>query len=313
MLHIIMSYNLTFILLGVIVAGICSAIKIVPQSKKYIIERLGKYNCTWDAGLHIMVPLIDRIVNRVSLKEQVFDFPPQPMITHDNVIVSIDFVVFCRVFDPKLFSYGVENAVLGMQNISATTLRNIVGELELDQLLTSRESVNKKLEVILDEATDPWGIKVNRVEIKQIILSRELEDVMSRQMRAERERRQTVLEAKAHQEAVVARAEGDKKAKILAAEAERESQITLAEGRAKSILLTYKAEADGLSMINNTNISNTVLKLKGIDAMKYVANGKATKIYMSSDLTNTVSHFGLASDLLCGAAAANNKAQEEDK
>ena len=153
MLHIIMSYNLPFILLGVIVAGICSAIKIVPQSKKYIIERLGKYNCTWDAGLHIMVPLIDRIVNRVSLKEQVFDFPPQPMITHDNVIVSIDFVVFCRVFDPKLFSYGVENAVLGMQNISATTLRNIVGELELDQLLTSRESVNKKLEVILDEAT----------------------------------------------------------------------------------------------------------------------------------------------------------------
>ena len=271
MYYINMTYNLTFILLGAVIAGICSAVKIVPQSKKYIVERLGKYKCTWDAGLHIMVPLLDRVVNRVSLKEQVFDFPPQPMITHDNVIVSIDFVVFCRVFDPKLFSYGVENAILGMQNISATTLRNIVGELELDQLLTSRESVNKKLEVILDEATDPWGIKVNRVEIKQIILSRELEDVMSRQMRAERERRQTVLEAKAHQEAVVARAEGDKRAKILAAEAEKESQITLAEGKAKSILLVYKAEADGLSMINNTNISNTVLKLKGIEAMKYVA------------------------------------------
>ena len=145
-------------LLGIIIGGVASAVKIVPQSKKYIVERLGKYKCTWDAGLHVMVPLLDRVVNKVSLKEQVFDFPPQPMITHDNVIVSIDFVVFCRVFDPKLFSYGVENAILGMQNISATTLRNLVGELELDQLLTSRESVNKKLEAILDEATDPWGI-----------------------------------------------------------------------------------------------------------------------------------------------------------
>lgn len=303
--------NAILVLLCIITAGICAAVKIVPQSKKYIIERLGKYQCTWDAGLHVMVPLLDRIVNKVSLKEQVFDFPPQPMITHDNVIVSIDFVVFCRVFDPKLFSYGVEDAILGMQNISATTLRNIVGELELDQLLTSRESVNKKLEVILDEATDPWGIKVNRVEIKQIILSKELEDVMSRQMRAERERRQTVLEAKAHQEAVVARAEGDKRAKILAAEAEKEAEITLAEGKAKSILLVYKAEADGLSMINNTNISNTVLKLKGIEAMKDVANGKATKIYMSSDLTNTVSHFGLMSDAISTVHANNISIKEE--
>lgn len=297
--------SFTIGLLIVLIAGVVSSVKIVPQSKKYIIERLGKYHSTWDAGLHVMVPLLDRVVNKVSLKEQVFDFPPQPMITHDNVIVSIDFVVFCRVFDPKLFSYGVEDAILGMQNISATTLRNIVGELELDQLLTSRESVNKKLEVILDEATDPWGIKVNRVEIKQIILSRELEDVMSKQMRAERERRQTVLEAKAHQDAVVARAEGDKRAKILAAEAEKEAEITLAEGKAKSILLVYKAEADGLAMINNTNISNTVLKLKGIEAMKDVANGKATKIYMSSDLTNTVSHFGLMSDVI-GNFTSNN-------
>ena len=303
-----MSY-ITTLLLGIVISIVSSAVKIVPQSKKYIVERLGKYKCTWDDGLHIMVPLLDRIVNKVSLKEQVFDFPPQPMITHDNVIVSIDFVVFCRVFDPKLFSYGVENAILGMQNISATTLRNIVGELELDQLLTSRESVNKKLEVILDEATDPWGIKVNRVEIKQIILSKELEDVMSRQMRAERERRQTVLEAKAHQEAVVARAEGDKRAKILAAEAEKESQITLAEGKAKSILLVYKAEADGLQLINNTNVSNTVLKLKGIEAMKDVANGKATKIYMSSDLTNTVSHFGLMSDAIGGIKSDNTDNQ----
>lgn len=299
--------DILYTILGILVAILASSIKIVPQSKKYIIERLGKYECTWDAGFHLMVPILERVVNKVSLKEQVFDFPPQPMITHDNVIVSIDFVVFCRVFDPKLFSYGVENAILGMQNISATTLRNIVGELELDQLLTSRESVNKKLEVILDEATDPWGIKVSRVEIKQIILSKELEDVMSRQMRAERERRQTVLEAKAHQEAVVARAEGDKKAKILAAEAEKEAQITLAEGKARSILLVYKAEADGLAMINNTNISNTVLKLKGIEAMKDVANGNATKIYMSSDLTNTVSNFGLMSDAIGMSTCNSNK------
>ncbi|MBR1943899.1 MAG: SPFH/Band 7/PHB domain protein [Alphaproteobacteria bacterium] len=295
-------------LLGIIIGGVASAVKIVPQSKKYIVERLGKYKCTWDAGLHVMVPLLDRVVNKVSLKEQVFDFPPQPMITHDNVIVSIDFVVFCRVFDPKLFSYGVENAILGMQNISATTLRNLVGELELDQLLTSRESVNKKLEAILDEATDPWGIKVSRVEIKQIILSKELEAVMSSQMRAERERRQTVLEAKAHQEAVVSRAEGDKKAKILAAEAEKASQIALAEGKAKSILLVYQAEADGLALLNSTKLSNTVLKLKGIEAMKDVANGKATKIYMSSDLTNTVSHFGLMSDAL-GTTKCNSNEQ----
>lgn len=289
---------IALVLLGIVGYGAYSSISIVPQSKKYIIERLGKYKCTWDAGLHMMVPLLDRIVNKVSLKEQVFDFPPQPMITHDNVIVSIDFVVFCRVFDPKLFSYGVENAILGMQNISATTLRNLVGELELDQLLTSRESVNKKLEVILDEATDPWGIKVSRVEIKQIILNKELENVMSSQMRAERERRQTVLEAKAHQEAVVSKAEGDKRAKILAAEAEKEAQIALAEGKAKSILLVYQAEADGLNLLNSTNVSNTVLKLKGIEAMKYVANGRATKIYMSSDLTSTVSHFGLMSDAI---------------
>ena len=289
---------ITLVLLGIIGYGVYSSVSIVPQSKKYIIERLGKYHCTWDAGFHMMVPLLDRVVNKVSLKEQVFDFPPQPMITHDNVIVSIDFVVFCRVFDPKLFSYGVENAILGMQNISATTLRNLVGELELDQLLTSRESVNKKLEAILDEATDPWGIKVSRVEIKQIILSKELENVMSSQMRAERERRQTVLEAKAHQEAVVSKAEGDKRAKILAAEAEKEAQIALAEGKAKSILLVYQAEADGLNLLNSTNVSNTVLKLKGIEAMKYVANGRATKIYMSSDLTSTVSHFGLMSDAI---------------
>lgn len=296
----------SLVLLGIIGIGVYSSVSIVPQSKKYIIERLGKYKCTWDAGLHVMVPLLDRVVNRVSLKEQVFDFPPQPMITHDNVIVSIDFVVFCRVFDPKLFSYGVENAILGMQNISATTLRNLVGELELDQLLTSRESVNKKLEAILDEATDPWGIKVSRVEIKQIILSKELENVMSSQMRAERERRQTVLEAKAHQEAVVSKAEGDKRAKILAAEAAKEAQIALAEGKAKSIRLVYQAEADGLSLLNSTNVSNTVLKLKGIEAMKDVANGKATKIYMSSDLTNTVSHFGLMSDAIGTIKSSEN-------
>lgn len=273
-------------------------IRIVPQSKKYIIERLGKYYSTWDSGLHFKIQGLDRIANVVSLKEQVFDFPPQPMITHDNVMVSIDFVVFCKVFDPKLYSYGIENPIMGMQNISATTLRNRVGEMELDQLLTSRESVNKTLEKVLDEATDPWGIKVNRVEIKQVILSRELSEEMSRQMKAERERRQTVLEAKAHQEAVVSRAEGDKQAKILQAEADKAAKIAIAEGEARSIEIIYQAEADGLALLKKVGISPSVLQLKSIEALKTIADGQATKIFMPTDITNTISSVGVLAEAL---------------
>ncbi len=297
------------IALVLIIAFLTNSVSLVSQSKVYVIERLGKYHKTWQAGLHVKVPLIDRIANKVSLKEQVLDFPPQPMITHDNVTVNIDSVVFCKVFNPELFSYGVEDPIDGLMNLTSTTLRNIVGEMELDQLLTSRDAVNRKLETILDEATDPWGLKVTRVEIKQLILSKELTEVMSSQMRAERERRQTVLEAQAHKEAVVARATGDKQAKILAAEADKEAkilsaeatkcaQITEAEGKAESIRKIYQAEADGIEMLNKSNMSQSVLKLKAIEAVKNISDGKATKIYIPTDLTNIISNVGIASDAM---------------
>ena len=253
------------IVIGVFLAVIIlmlvfSNIRIVPQARAFVIERLGVYKTTWNAGLHLKVPFIERVVKSVSLKEQVLDFPPQPVITKDNVTMQIDSVVFCKVFDPKLFCYGVENPMAGLQNLSATTLRSIIGDMELDATLTSREMINAKMQKVLDEATDAWGIKVTRVEIKNIQPPKEIEEVMTKQMRAERERRQTVLEAQAHQEAVVSRAEGDKRAKILAAEAERDAQISLAEGRARSIQLVYQAEADGLEALKNANVSETVLK-----------------------------------------------------
>ncbi len=286
------------ILLIVVLVLVCVNIRIVPQGYVFVIEHLGKYKTSWQAGLHVKVPFIERVVKTISLKEQVLDFPPQPVITKDNVTMQIDSVVFMKVFDPGLYTYGVENPIAGLQNLSATTLRNIIGEMELDQTLTSRETINGKMQVILDEATDQWGIKVTRVEIKNIQPPKEIEEVMTKQMRAERERRQTVLEAQAHQEAVVSRAEGDKKAKILAAEAERDAQIALAEGKAKSIELVYEAEAQGLEALKNANVSETVLRLKGIEALKDVSDGRATKIYMPSDIAGLVSTLGLASEAL---------------
>ena len=228
------------------------------------------------------------------MKEQVLDFPPQPVITKDNVTMRIDSVVFAKVFDPKLYTYGVEDPIFGLQNLSATTLRNIIGDMELDQTLTSRDEINGRLQTILDEATDAWGLKVTRVELKNITPPKEIEDVMTTQMRAERERRQTVLEAQAHQESVVSRAEGDKKAKILAAEAEKEAQIALAEGRAKSIELVYQAEAEGLKMLNEASPNGNVLKLKGIEALKEISDGQATKIYMPTDIMDSVASLGVA-------------------
>lgn len=273
-------------------------IYVVQQSKAYVIERLGAFHSVWGVGLHLKVPFIERVVKKVSLKEQVADFDPQPVITKDNVTMQIDSVVFMKVFDPSLYTYGAENPIAGLQNLSATTLRNIIGDMELDQTLTSRETINGKMQAILDEATDQWGIKVTRVEIKNIQPPKEIEEVMTKQMRAERERRQTVLEAQAHQEAVVSRAEGDKKAKILAAEAERDAQIALAEGKAKSIELVYQAEAEGLEALKNANVSESVLRLKGIEALKDVSDGRATKIYMPSDIAGMVSSLGLAGEAL---------------
>ena len=293
-----MGHIFTIVVLAVIIYLLLSYIRIVPQEHAYIIERLGKFKTVWYAGLHLKIPFIDRIVNKISLKEQVFDFPPQPVITKDNVSVKVDSVVFSKVFDPQKYTYGVENPIAGLQNLSATTLRSIIGGMELDTTLSSRETINAQMEAILDEATDPWGIKVNRVELKNIDPPREIEEVMTKQMRAERERRQTVLEAQAHQESVVSRAEGDKKAKVLAAEAEREAKIALAQGEAESIRLVYEAQADGLEKLREAHIDESVLRLKGLEALRDVADGRATKIYMPTDISKVVSTLGVVSESL---------------
>ena len=277
---------------------IAANIRIVPQEHAYIIERLGKFKTVWYAGLHVKIPFIDSIVNRISLKEQVFDFPPQPVITKDNVSVKVDSVVFSKVFDPQKYTYGVEYPIAGLQNLSATTLRSIIGGMELDTTLSSRESINSQMEAILDEATDPWGIKVNRVELKNIDPPPAIEEVMTKQMRAERERRQTVLEAQAHQESVVSRAEGDKRAKVLAAEAEKEAKIALAQGEAESIRLVYEAQAQGLEKLREAHIDESVLRLKGLEALRDVADGRATKIYMPTDISKVVSTLGVVSEAL---------------
>ena len=278
--------------------AIVANIRIVPQEHAYIIERLRKFKTVWYAGLHVKIPVIDNIVNRISLKEQVFDFPPQPVITKDNVSVKVDSVVFSKVFDPQKYTYGVENPIAGLQNLSATTLRSIIGGMELDTTLSSRETINSQMEAILDQATDPWGIKVNRVELKNIDPPPAIEEVMTKQMRAERERRQTVLEAQAHQESVVSRAEGDKRAKVLAAEAEKEAKIALAQGEAESIRLVYEAQAQGLEKLREAHIDESVLRLKGLEALRDVADGRATKIYMPTAITKVVSTLGVVSESL---------------
>lgn len=286
------------IVVAIVAIILISGIRIVPQQYVKVIERLGKYRTSWDAGIHFLVPFIDRIAKNVSLKEQVYDFQPQPVITKDNVTMLIDSVVFIKVFDPKLFAYGIEKPIQGIENLAATNLRSVVGEMELDQTLSGREEINGKMQVALDDATDPWGIKVIRVEIKNIQPPKEIEEVMTKQMRAERERRETILQAEAHQESIVKRAEGDKKAKVLAAEAERDAQIAIAEGKARSVELVYEAEAKGLEMLKDANVSETVLKLKGIDALKIVADGRATKIFMPNDLSNMISTLGVMSEAL---------------
>jgi regulator of protease activity HflC (stomatin/prohibitin superfamily) len=274
------------------------SIKVVPQEYTYVIEFLGKYKKTWEAGLHFKIPVLERVAAKVSLKEQTFDFPPQNIITRDNVTITVDSVVFSKVFDPKLYTYGIENAMYGLENLSATTLRNILGEMDLDQTLSSRQEINAKMESILDEATDKWGIKVTRVEIKNIEPPIDIEEAMTKQMKAEREKRQVVLEAQAHQESVETRAKGDKAAKIMAAEAEKEAKIAIAEGEAKRIQLTYEAQAKGLEALKNADIDNSVLRLRGIDALKDIADGRATKIFMPTDLQDVVSLVGSVGETL---------------
>lgn len=276
------------ILIIVLILIIITNIKIVPQSKTFVIERLGSYKSTWQTGLHFKIPFIERIANNVSLKEKVRDFAPQPVITKDNVTMQIDTVVYFQITDPKLYTYGVENPINAIENLTATTLRNIIGELELDQTLTSRDIINAKMRSILDEATDPWGIKVNRVEVKNIIPPRDIQEAMEKQMRAERERREKILQAEGEKKAAVLIAEGEKESTILRAEAKKEAQIREATGRAEAIMKVKEAEAEGIKLIKAARADEAVLKLRSYEAMVNVANGTATKIIVPSDLQSLV-------------------------
>ena len=272
-----------FILAAIVLVILLCSLRVVQQQTEYVIERLGKYKRTWSAGLHVLIPIFDRIAKKVTLKEQVLDSPPQPVITKDNVTMQIDTVVYFKVFDAKLFTYGAVNPISALSNLTATTLRNIVGELELDDTLTSRDTINGKMTDILDSATDQWGIKVNRVELKNIIPPSEIQNAMEKQMKAERDRRETLLEAEGHKAAVITRAEGDKQAMILAAEGERDARIARAEGEAKAILLAKKAEADGLAALKAAGVDSAVLELKKYEALIQMSDGKASKIIVPTD------------------------------
>ena len=284
------------IIIVVLVLWICvSCIKIVPQAQAYVIERLGAYQSTWNVGFNLKIPFIDKVARKVNLKEQVADFPPQPVITKDNVTMRIDTVVFYQITDPKLFTYGVENPMMAIENLTATTLRNIIGDLELDQTLTSRETINTKMRSALDVATDPWGIKVNRVELKNIIPPAAIQDAMEKQMKAERERREAILRAEGEKKSTILVAEGkkqsaildaeaDKQAAILHAEAEKEKRIREAEGQAEAIIKIQQANADGIRMIKEAGADQTVLQLKSLEAFAKAADGKATKIIIPSEI-----------------------------
>ncbi|MBQ5810185.1 MAG: SPFH/Band 7/PHB domain protein, partial [Clostridia bacterium] len=287
--------EIIFIVLGLIALLIISNIRVIPQAYASVIERLGAYHSTWKTGLHVKIPFIDKVVNRISLKEQVVDFPPQPVITKDNVTMQIDTVVYFQITDPKLYTYGVERPMQAIEVLTATTLRNIIGELELDQTLTSRDIINSKLRVILDEATDPWGIKVNRVELKNILPPREIQDAMEKQMKAERERREQILRAEGEKRAAILVAEGQKESLILTAEAEKQSTILRAEalkeaaireaeGKAEAILKVQEATALGIEKLNEHTPDQSVLVLKSYEALQKVADGRATKLIIPSDI-----------------------------
>lgn len=290
-----MKIAIAIVVVALIAIAIAKNIRIVPQSFAYVIERLGVYSTTWQTGLHIKIPFIERVAKKISLKEQVVDFEPQAVITKDNVTIQIDTVVFYQITDPKLYTYGVENPIIAIENLSATTLRNIIGELELDNTLTSRDTINAKIRVILDEATDAWGIKVNRVELKNIIPPREIQNAMEKQMKAERERRESILRAEGekqskilvaegHKESKILEAEADKQSAILHAEAVKEAKIREAEGEAAAIATVQKASADAIRLLNDANANDAVLKLKALEAFAKVADGQATKIIIPSEI-----------------------------
>ena len=281
---------LVFLILVIAIANI----KVVSQSYAYVVERVGAYHATWDVGIHFKIPFLEKISKKVSLKEQVVDFPPQPVITKDNVTMQIDTVVYYQITDPKMYTYGVDHPMSAIENLTATTLRNIIGDLELDETLTSRELVNTKMRSILDEATDPWGIKINRVELKNILPPKEIRDAMEKQMKAERERRESILKAEGEKKSAILVAEGEKAAMILNAEAEKESQIRRAEGEAEAILKVQNATAEGLKMLNNANPTQAVIALKSLETLGVMADGKASKIIIPSDIQGLA---GLAASL----------------
>ncbi len=276
------------VVLLVLVAIAASGVKIIPQSRAYVVERLGAYHRTMQTGLHYVIPFIERVANNVSLKEIVKDFPPQPVITKDNVTMQIDTVVYFQITDSKLYTYGIENPVNAIENLTATTLRNIIGELELDETLTSRDVINTKMRSILDEATDPWGVKVTRVEVKNILPPRDIQESMEKQMRAERERREAILKAEGEKKSAILIAEGEKESTILRADAEKEAKIRAAEGEAEAIIKIQEATAQGLRLLKSADMDEAVLKLKSYEAMVEVANGNATKIIVPSELQNLV-------------------------
>lgn len=306
----------------VLIILLCS-LKIVNQTDKYVIERLGKYLSTWDTGIHFLAPFVDRIQKRVSMKEQIYDFPPQPVITKDNVTMQIDTVVFFNVTDPKLFTYGVENPIAGIEALSATTLRNIIGDLDLDQTLTSRDIINTKMRQILDDATNPWGIKVTRVEVKNILPPKDIQSAMEKQMRAEREKREKILIAEGEKTSAITIAEGNKEAAILNAEAEKEATIKKAEAQAEAILKVKKAEADGelmvrkaeaeaIKMINEANPSNAVLTIRSYETLSKVAEGKATKLIIPSDITKISSIANVVTESISAMKEQDDKVKSDD-
>lgn len=273
-----------FLIVVLLVSLIATNIRIVPQSNAYVIERLGAYNETWNVGLHFKIPVIDKISKKVSLKEHVLDFPPQPVITRDNVTMEIDTVIYYQITDPKLFTYGVEMPMSAIENLTATTLRNIIGDMELDGTLTGREIINTKIRVVLDEATDPWGIKINRVEVKNILPPKDIQIAMEKQMRAERERRESIIRAEGEKRSAILVAEGQKEAVILEAEGQKQSAIRFAEGQSEAIRLVQQATADGIRMLNESDPSQKILALKSLDAFVKAADGKATKIIIPSEI-----------------------------
>lgn len=282
------------VLLVIVLIVLVNCIKIVPQAHAMVIERLGGYLTTWSVGLHLKVPFIDRIAKKVILKEQVVDFPPQPVITKDNVTMQIDTVVYFQITDPKLYAYGVENPIMAIENLTATTLRNIIGDLELDETLTSRETINTKMRATLDVATDPWGIKVNRVELKNIIPPKAIQDAMEKQMKAERERREAILQAEGQKQSQILVAEGEKQSLVLRAEAAKEAKLLEAEAQAQAILKVQQAQADALKLLNEAAPNEQVVKLKSLEAFQAAANGKATKIIIPSEIQGLA---GLAAGL----------------